>query len=155
MKKYGLMILTFLLSACATSPQVNWQASNAALFSQTAIQLKSNLWTDRMPKIALTEEATELDFTDNLNGTLVLETSGQLPADLTLFQLVFRQGDEIWSLAGSELELRTPSENNWEVVFNSTLSVDINRPVSVALGVQDSLGKAWLVEHQVSIDKVY
>ncbi|WP_217515017.1 hypothetical protein [Vibrio metschnikovii] len=155
MKKYGLMILTFLLSACATSPQVNWQASNTALFSQTAIQLKSNLWTDRMPKIALTEEATELDFTDNLNGTLVLETSGQLPADLTLFQLVFRQGDEIWSLAGSELELRTPSENNWEVVFNSTLSVDINRPVSVALGVQDSLGKTWLVEHQVSIDKVY
>ncbi|WP_217539635.1 hypothetical protein [Vibrio metschnikovii] len=155
MKKYGLMILTFLLSACAMSPQVNWQASNAALFSQTAIQLKSNLWTDRMRKIALTEEATELDFTDNLNGTLVLETSGQLPADLTLFQLVFRQGDEIWSLAGSELELRTPSENNWEVVFNSTLSVDINRPVSVALGVQDSLGKTWLVEHQVSIDKVY
>ncbi|WP_217533147.1 hypothetical protein [Vibrio metschnikovii] len=155
MKKYGLMILTFLLSACATSPQVNWQASNTALFSQTAIQLKSNLWTDRMPKIALTEEATELDFTDNLNGTLVLETSGQLPADLTLFQLVFRQGDESWSLAGSELELRTPSENNWEVVFNSTLSVDINRPVSVALGVQDSLGKTWLVEHQVSIDKVY
>ncbi|EKO3557038.1 hypothetical protein GCS56_001276 [Vibrio metschnikovii] len=155
MKKYGLMILTFLLSACAASPQVNWQASNAALFSQTAIQLKSSLWTDRMPKIALTEEATELDFTDNLNGTLVLETSGQLPADLTLFQLVFRQGDEIWSLEGSELELRTPSENNWEVVFNSTLSVDINRPVSVALGIRDSLGETWLVEHQVSIDKVY
>lgn len=155
MKKYGLMILTFLLSACAASPQVNWQASNAALFSQAAIQLKSNLWTDRMPKIALTEGATELDFTDNLNGTLVLETSGQLPADLTLFQLVFRQGEEIWSLPGSVLELRTPSENNWEVVFNSTLSVNINRPVSVALGVRDSFGETWLVEHQVSIDKVY
>lgn len=155
MKKYGLIVLTFLLSACATSPQVNWQASNAALFSQTAIQLKSNLWTDRMPKIALTEGATELDFTDNLNGTLVLETSGQLPADLTLFQLVFRQGEEIWSLPGSVLELRTPSENNWEVVFNSTLSVNINRPVSVALGVRDSFGETWLVEHQVSIDKVY
>lgn len=155
MKKSSLLFLSFLLSACSSSSDVNWQHSNAGIFSQTAIQLKSNLWTDQMPNVVEDDKVAELNTTEHINGTLVLETSGQLPADLTLLMLVIKQGDEMWSIPASELELRTPSEHVWEVIFNSTLELDVEHLVSVALGVRDSEGETWLVEHQIMIDKVY
>jgi hypothetical protein len=155
MNKNSLLFLTFLLSACSSSPDVNWQHSSTGIFSQTAIQLKSHLWTDQMPKVAGDDNVAEPKATDNVNGTLVLETSGQLPADLTLLMLVIKQGNDMWSIPASELELRTPSDDIWEVVFKSTAELDIERLVSVALGVSDSEGETWLVEHQVVIDKLY
>ncbi|MCG6346439.1 hypothetical protein K6U40_13125, partial [Vibrio fluvialis] len=77
MKKWLLVLVSAVLTACSTHA-VNWQHSNLAMFSETAIQLKSNLWTDQMPKVG-----EDVD-SQNLNGTLTLETSGQLPADLTV-----------------------------------------------------------------------
>ncbi|WP_099611837.1 hypothetical protein [Vibrio fujianensis] len=155
MKKIALLLFACLLSACSSSPDVNWQHSNAGIFSQTAIQLKSNLWIDQMPKVADDQNTTNQSTTDSLNGTLVLQTSGQLPADLTILMLVIRQDELMWSIPASELELRTPSDNVWEIVFQSSLGLDADRSVSVALGVRDNSGDTWLVEHQVVIDKVY
>ncbi|ELL0572093.1 hypothetical protein Q6U63_001391 [Vibrio fluvialis] len=148
MKKWLLVLVSAVLTACSTHA-VNWQHSNLAMFSETAIQLKSNLWTDQMPKVGKDVDS------QNLNGTLTLETSGQLPADLTVSSVVIKQGEKVWSIDGDEVELRTQSENMWEVVFQSDIEVDLNKPVSVALGLSDSQGEIWLVEHKVTIDKVY
>lgn len=148
MKKWLLMLATLGLVACS-SPEINWQNSNLAMFEQTAIQMDSNLWTDQMPKV---DDGTQ---SQNLNGTLRLETSDQLPADLTVSQVVIKQGDAMWVIDGDMVELRTESDNRWEVVFQSSSEVNINRPVSVALALSDSDGEIWLVQHKVSIDKVY
>lgn len=148
MKKWLWILVSMMLGACSTH-SVNWQHSNLATLSQLSIQLKSNLWTDLMPRIG-TETASQ-----NLNGTLSLETSGQLPAELTISTVVIKQGEEVWFIAGDDVELRTQSETRWEVVFKSSIEADVNKPVSVALGVKDNQGEAWLVEHNVMIDKVY
>lgn len=146
MKKWLLLLATLGLVACST-PNVNWQQGNLAMIEQTAIQLESNLWTDQMPKAGAQSQ--------NLNGTLRLETSDQLPADLTVSEIVIKQGDSVWIIDGDMVELRTESDNRWEVVFQSGSEVNIDRSVSVALGLSDSQGEIWLVQHKVSIDKVY
>ncbi|QXO16890.1 MULTISPECIES: hypothetical protein [Vibrio] len=148
MKKWLLLLATLGLVACST-PNVNWQQGNLAMIEQTAIQLESNLWTDQMPKAGAGAQS------QNLNGTLRLETSDQLPADLTVSEIVIKQGDSMWIIDGDMVELRTESDNRWEVVFQSGSEVNIDRSVSVALGLSDSQGEIWLVQHKVSIDKVY
>ncbi|MBF9001558.1 MULTISPECIES: hypothetical protein [Vibrio] len=148
MKKFVLIALMSALTACAFSPNVNWKQGSLAVLAQIDIQLKSNLWTDQLPKVQGAE-------TQSLNGTLTLETSGELPADLNVNQLVIKQGDQVWTIDGDNVELRTQSEDVWEVVFQSSIEVNVDKPVSVALELSNDGKNAWLVEHNVSIDKVY
>ncbi|MGO1298039.1 MAG: hypothetical protein ACTMIA_12145 [Vibrio sp.] len=149
MKTLVAIVLAFALSACSFSPQVDWKQGSLAELAQIDIQLKSNLWTDQMPKMS--KDAV----TKNLNGTLTLETSGSLPADLTVEKIVFKQGDSTWSIDGETVELRTQSENVWEAVFESGIELNLDEPVSIALALNDAGKEVWLVEHNVGIDKVY
>lgn len=154
MKKFVLAILAAAIVGCSQTqpqqnPEVNWQHDNLAALANTSFQLKSNLWTDQMPKVG------EVKETQTLNGLLTLETSSGLPAELLVKLVVVKQGDQSWYINGEETELRAQSENRWEVVFHSDIELDIESTVDVALELTDSDGDAWLVERHVSIDKVY
>ncbi len=51
MKKLATVLLVLTITACTSqtsikSTDVNWTQGNLAALSDTAIQLKSNLWTD-------------------------------------------------------------------------------------------------------------
>ncbi len=154
MKKLALALLAVIVVGCSnTQPfnadDVNWQQDNLAALADTTLQLKSSLWTDHMPTVG------ESNQSQALNGTLMLETSGELPAELVVKLVVIKQGAQSWPIAGEETELRTQSENRWEVVFNSQLDIDIEKGVDVALELNDANGDVWLVERNVHVDKVY
>lgn len=155
MQKLILALLVLVMTACTsqtstqTAADINWTQGNLAALSDTAIQLKSNLWTDKMPKI---DQAAD---SQPLNGTLMLDTSGELSAELVVEMVVIKQKDHTWIVQGEETELRTLSENLWEVVFSTEVAVDVEKRVHVALGLSDSNGDVWLVERNVAIDKVY
>ncbi len=102
-----------------------------------------------MPKA---KDATE---SHPLNGTLMLDTSGELSAELMVQMVVIKQKDNTWTIQGDETELRTLSENLWEVVFTTEIPVDVEKNVHIALELSDPSGKIWLVERNVAIDKVY
>lgn len=155
MKKLILALLVLVTAACTsqtatqTVADINWTQDNLAALSDTAIQLKSNLWTDKMPKI---DQAAD---SQPLNGTLMLDTSGELSAELVVEMVVIKQKDHTWIVQGEETELRTLSENLWEVVFSTEVAVDVDKRVHVALALSDNNGDVWLVERNVAIDKVY
>ncbi len=153
MKKIALALLVLTITACSSQSsnhgEINWTQGNLAALSETAVQLKSNLWTDKMPKA---EDATE---SHPLNGTLMLDTSGELSAELMVQMVVIKQKDNTWTIQGDETELRTLSENLWEVVFTTEIPVDVEKNVHIALELSDPSGKIWLVERNVAIDKVY
>ncbi|WP_165312197.1 hypothetical protein [Vibrio ziniensis] len=153
MKKLALALFVLMITAC-TSPssnlsKINWTQGNLAALSDTAVQLKSNLWIDKMPKVDGTTE------NQSLNGTLMLDTSGELSAELVVQMVVIKQKDNTWIVQGDETELRTLSENLWEVVFTTEIPVDVEKRVHVALELSDKNGDVWLVERNVAIDKVY
>ncbi len=154
MKKFALALLAMIVVGCSNTQSfnasdVNWQQDNLAALADTTLQLKSSLWTDHMPKVG------ESDQSQALNGTLTLETSGELPAELVVKLVVIKQDAQSWPIPGDETELRTQSENRWEVVFHSELDIDIEKGVDVALELNDANGYVWLVERNVQIDKVY
>ncbi|MCA2016872.1 hypothetical protein LDJ79_12175 [Vibrio tritonius] len=149
MKKFALLALVCFLTACSFSPNVNWEQGNLAELAHIDVELKSNLWTDLLPN------ADKSAQTRNLNGTLTLTTSGELPADLTVKQIVLKQGKDFWVINGDDVELRTQSENVWEVVFQTEIALHLNKTVAVALELLDSDGDVWLVERKVDIDRVY
>ncbi|MFV0448772.1 MAG: hypothetical protein ACK5MF_09955 [Vibrio sp.] len=155
MKKLIIALLVLVTAACTsqtatqTVADINWTQDNLAALSDTAIQLKSNLWTDKMPKIDRAADSQPL------NGTLMLDTSGELSAELVVEMVVIKQQDHTWMIQGEETELRTLSENLWEVVFSTEVAVDVDKRVHVALALSDNNGDVWLVERNVAIDKVY
>lgn len=153
MKKLALALLALTMAACTSQTSnhenINWKQGNLAALSETDIQLKSNLWTDKMPKVDGSSESQPL------NGTLMLDTSGELSAELVVEMVVIKQKDNTWIVQGDETELRTLSENLWEVVFATEIPVDVEKSVHVALELSDNNGDVWLVERNVTIDKVY
>ena len=148
MKKIALVSLgVALLAGCANEPMV-WEQDNQVMVASTTVALKSNLWLNKMPTIGEVQE-------NNLHGALYLESNGELPADLAIDQVTLKQGEETWVLDGDLLELRTHSENQWEVVFVTQLAFDSERPIDVSLQLNLSDQIEWLVERDVKIDIAY
>ncbi len=148
MKKIALVSLgVALLAGCANEPMV-WEQDNQVTVASTTVALKSNLWLNKMPTIGEVQE-------NNLHGALYLESGGELPADLAIDQVTLKQGEETWVLDGDLLELRTHSENQWEVVFVTQLAFDSKRPIDVSLQLNLSDQVEWLVERDVKIDIAY
>lgn len=153
MKNFVFALLAVVIVGCSSSQvaeesNVNWQQSNQAALADTSLHLKSSLWTDQMPTVGETKPQA-------LNGLLTLLTSAELPAELVVKMVVVKQGEQSWFIPGEDTELRTQSENRWEVVFSSELEIDIEKEVDVALQLTDAEGDVWLIEREVSIDKVY
>lgn len=148
MKKTALVSLgVALLAGCATEPVV-WQQDNQATVVSTTVVLKSNLWLNKMPTIGEVQE-------NNLHGALYLESDGELPADLDIESITLKQGEETWVLEGDLLELRTHSENQWEVVFVTQLAFDSDLPIDVGLQLHVADRVEWLIERSVKVDSVY
>ncbi len=149
MKKLASLVLaTALLTGCSTIPEVNWKQDSQITMNQVTIELKSNLWVNLMPTIG---EALE----PSLHGSLSLESEQQLPANLTAETLIIRQDDNEWVIAEDSLETRTNSESQWEVAFMLQNKLNIERPVDLAILLDDAGEKRWLVEKHVKVNKVY
>ncbi len=74
---------------------------------------------------------------------------------MTVDSLIIKQGDSEWQIDGDLLELRTHSENQWEVAFVWQIEADMEKSVDLALLLDDAGKKGWLVEKHIKIDKVY
>lgn len=148
MKKMAVISLGFALLAGCSSPQVGWQQDNQIVINEAQVHLESNLWLNKMPTIGEMQEQA-------LHGALVLTSSTTLPADLDVESISLRQGDETWLIDGDFLELRSHSENQWEVSFVWQFSFDPQQPVDVAVMLNNGADIEWLVEKGVVIDTVY
>ena len=111
MKKFASAALAIaLLAGCSSAPQVGWQQGSQVTMNTVNVELKSNLWVNLMPTIGEVQE-------QNVHGALYLKADNELPANLTVDALIIKQGDSEWEIDGDLLELRTHSENQWEVAF--------------------------------------
>jgi len=146
MKKIALACV-LALAGCSTT-NVSWDQDNQIDVAQSTVNLKSNLWLNKMPTIGEEQE-------HNLHGALYLESSADLPADLTVKSVSLKQGDNTWLVDGEALELRTHSETQWEVAFVWQLDVDAEKVVDVAVEVEQGGLSQWLVEKEVKVDSVY
>lgn len=148
MSKIALASLgALLLVGCATEP-VAWEQSNQVTIENQTVELKSNLWLNKMPTIGEVQDS-------NLHGALYLESETDLPAELDIESVTLKQDEESWILDGDLLELRTHSENQWEVVFVTQLAFDADKPIDVALQLNVNGKLESLVEKQVKVDVVY
>ena len=136
-----------LLAGCS-SPQVVWPQDNQTEVNNAQIQLKSNLWLNKMPTIGDMQES-------NLHGALYLQSSQPLPADLEVQSVSLRQDAEVWLVEADDLELRTHTENQWEVVFAWQFELDPSQTIDVAIMLKNGERVEWLVEKSVVIDTVY
>ncbi|MDA0149734.1 hypothetical protein [Vibrio sp. LaRot3] len=148
MKKFAAISLGIALLAGCSSPQVGWEQDNQIMVAQNSVELKSNLWLNKMPTIGEVQDQT-------LHGALYLESNAALPAELMVQSIAIRQGGEEWLIDGDLLELRTHSENQWEIAFVWQFSVDPEQPVDVAVMLNNGELEEWLVEKSVVIDQVY
>ncbi|EGU43569.1 hypothetical protein VII00023_03993 [Vibrio ichthyoenteri ATCC 700023] len=148
MKRIAAISLGLALLAGCSAPQVGWDQDNQIVFNQAKIQLESNLWLNKMPTIGEMQEQA-------LHGALVLETSSSLPADLDVESISLRQGEETWLIDGDLLELRSHSENQWEISFVWQFAFDPEQPIDVAVMLNSGDHVEWLVEKGVVIDTVY
>lgn len=151
MKKIALASLAMALLAGCSSPQIDWQQDNLAVVSNITIGLKSTLWMNQMPAIS----DKETPAAPALHGTLRLDSSAVLPANLTVDALVIQQGSRSWIVDSDSLELRTYSENQWEVVFERQIEANTDEAVDIALQLSDGEKAQWLIDRGVMIDKVY
>lgn len=151
MKKFAsvaLAIAIALLGGCSTAPQVAWHEDSQTTINKVNVELKSNLWVNLMPTIGEVQE-------QNVHGALYLQANNELPANLTVDTLIIKQGDSEWEIDGDLLELRTHTENQWEVAFVWQIEADMEKRVDLALLLDDAGNKGWLVEKGIKIDKVY
>ncbi|EGU34978.1 hypothetical protein [Vibrio scophthalmi] len=148
MKKIAVISLGIALLAGCSSPQVGWDQDNQIEINQAKVHLTSSLWLNKMPTIGEMQEQA-------LHGALVLETSTTLPAELDVESISLRQGDETWLIDGDLLELRSHSENQWEVSFVWQFAFNPEQPVDVAVMLNNDEHVEWLVEKGVVIDTVY
>ncbi|NAW55924.1 MULTISPECIES: hypothetical protein [unclassified Vibrio] len=148
MKKLAVACLTsVLLWGCSVHP-VAWEQSNVATIANIAVSLKSTLWLNKMPTV---EEETD----QVLHGALYLSSDQSMPADLDAEALIIKQGDNTWQIDAKQLEVRTQSENRWEVVFAEPVGVNDRARVDVALRLSEGAKTQWLIEKNVKIDVVY
>lgn len=149
MKKFASAALAIaLLAGCSSAPEVGWQEDSQITMNKVNVELKSNLWVNLMPTIGEVQE-------QNVHGALYLKSDKELPANLTVDSLIIKQGDSEWQIDGDLLELRTHSENQWEVAFVWQIEADMEKSVDLALLLDDAGKKGWLVEKHIKIDKVY
>lgn len=140
-------LVSSLLIGCS-APEIDWQQSGQAPFAQTVVTMKSTVWIDMMPSVGVEQETT-------LRGSILLESDQALDPNTRVDLLSLQQGEQVWLVEGDALELRTYSPTQWEVAFEWQVPIDAERPVDIAVQLSDQDHSTWLVNQQVSIDKVY
>lgn len=149
MNKLALVSLgAALLAGCANDPAIEWQQSNQAVVAEAKVTLKSNLWLNKMPTIGQEQDNT-------IHGALYLESDAALPAELGVDSVTLQQGGESWEIDAEQVELRTHNPSQWEVAFAWQFPIDADKPVDVALKLDNNGQVAWLIEKGVKIDSVY
>jgi len=149
MNKLALVSLgAALLAGCANDPAIEWQQSNQAVVAEAKVTLKSNLWLNKMPIIGQEQDNT-------IHGALYLESDAALPAELGVDSVILQQGGDSWEIDAEQVELRTHNPSHWEVAFAWQFPIDADKPVDVALKLDNNGQVAWLVEKGVKIDSVY
>lgn len=142
----GLMIA--LLAGCHSFPALNWSRESQITLNNIRIELDSHLWINFLP-------IAEAEQHKHLHGALYLNANHPLPADFMVEAVIIKQGGVEWTLAQTEIELRVHDENYWEVVFVTQIDANTNKRFEVALLLQESGKKAWVVEREIKVEQVY
>lgn len=148
MKKLACIGLASGLLIGCSAPAIDWQQSDQVPFAQTVVTMKSTLWIDMMPSVGSEQETT-------LRGSILLESDQALDPNTRVDLLSLQQDDQVWLVEGDALELRAYSPTQWEVAFEWQVPIDAERAVDIAVQLNDQDHSTWLVNQQVSIDKVY
>ncbi|NVD07436.1 hypothetical protein FCU94_11040 [Vibrio sp. JPW-9-11-11] len=148
MKQLALICLASSLLVGCSCPAIDWQQDQQAQFADTVVTMKSSMWMDMMPSVGVEQETI-------LHGSVLLESEQALDPSTRVDSISLQQSDQEWLVEGDALELRTHSPTQWEVVFEWQVPVDPERPIDVAVQLNDQQQSTWLVNKQVSIDKVY
>jgi hypothetical protein len=136
----------------ANSETERWSNDKVIMLSQQQVNLESNLWIDKMPKVG---ETKALVSEQVVFGSLNLSSPGEIPADLDVSKVLIKQADQVWLLEDSDFELRNHSEQQWEVAFAWQIDVNTTQPVDIAVELLDGSQQVWLSQSNVDIDTVY
>ena len=148
MKRIVLVSLGLAILAGCSSPKIGWEQDEIITINGDDVQLTSNLWLNKMPSIGKLQQ-------QDLHGALYLESDVPLAADMEVASISIRQGEQTWLIEAEGIEVRTHSEEQWEVVFAQPLEIDAQQPIDVAVQLIYQGQENWLVEKQVNIDEVY
>ena len=139
-----LIIITWALFfnvSCANTPSV-WHHDNRA--DQTFIVMESSLWLDKMPN-------TSGKLGSIYQGSLILDSQRDLPANLMIESLAVQQNGQTWLIDGDKLDINALSLNRWEVTFAWQLPMTAEKTANVALMIKYQGHKEWLVDKKVPI----
>ena len=148
MKKFAFISLGVALLVGCSTQSMDWQQDQPVTISEATVTLKSTLWVDMMPSIGEGQDNT-------LHGSLLLDSEQGLTPTINVEVVSIQQGEQVWLIEGEAVELRTHSPNQWEVAFEWQVPLDPEQPVDLALQLSDQGKKAWVVNKQVAIDKIY
>ncbi|MCJ2375893.1 hypothetical protein LNL84_03505 [Vibrio sp. ZSDZ34] len=155
-KLITVLTMTAAMIGCGamteTSETERWSNNKVVMLSKQQVNLESNLWIDKMPKVG---ETKALVSEQVVFGSLNLSSPGQIPADLDVSKVVIKQGEQVWLLEDSDFELRNHSEQQWEVAFAWQIDVNTIQPVDIAVELEDGTQQVWLSQSNVEIDTVY
>lgn len=148
--KYGVMLGAALLTGCSASPSVDapWGSGQTAEVADATVSLTSNLWINAMP-------SADAESDQALNGALYIESKHELPASLDVVSVALRQGDKQWLVSAQDFELRSHSDQRWEVAFAVGANIDEQVKVDVALQLASGELQTWLIERGVEVDTTY
>lgn len=149
MKK--LFLACLLLGGCA-SHEIEWQNIDQVTMAQTTISLESNLWVNMMPTITMEDPDAK---PQTIFGSLQLQSSQQLPADLNVEQVAIRQGEQYWLIKKDQLDIRSHSPNEWEIAFKQPVEINTAKKVDIAVQLSNSKEEKELFNNKVKVDFVY
>ena len=109
------------------------------------IQLSSAVWVDQMPTIGEERDESKVNF------ALTLTSKQVIAPELVIDKVIIRQGENSWSLAEDEFEVRVHDNHTWEVAGQSFYDIDATQSVDIAIEANNE----WIIETDVQVDTVY
>lgn len=136
-----------LLGGCS-SDRVVEERDLQSVVESTQIMLSSHLWINMMPAIGAVQNT-------QLHGSLYIDSTQILPVDMDVQSVLIRQGNRSWMIHDELLELRTHSQNRWEVAFVRPFEINPDLPVEVELTIETNERVEQLTEKNVEVQRVY
>ena len=135
------------LSGCqmTSQSQADWSQDSQIEMMNAQIQLNSAVWINRMPTIGDEKDESKVNF------ALTLTSKQVIAPELMISAVVLRQGDQSWSVADDEFEVRVHDNHTWEIAGQSFYEIDANQSVDIAIETNNE----WIIERGIQIDTVY
>ncbi|MCE0494284.1 hypothetical protein [Vibrio salinus] len=141
MKSYILAgLLSIVLAGCSNGDRAELgEFPNFSEVTGAEVEVTSNFWVD--------------DTRSQMEGDVYLVSHASLPADYEIEKVILYQGTNVTTLSKNQLDLDISNESLWEIHFQLN-TLKLSSPIDVLVLLHNDREKAWLIDKNVSIDRV-